>query len=270
MGDGILEYELEGETLFGGDEVMIEGDDDLTRRTPAEATGYAIVPFLDQSLQAVIRSGIEQLIYEAARKHVSVAREDFSLGRYHDLLDDVRHLALVTESGLRYPNGRFPVDLRLVEERVSDFCGLPVRSKCPSLPAAVGEQFQVRIIRPQGKPDHNPPHRDVWLDRLRDGVNVYVPLIGSNARSSLALVAGSHRWKESEIERTVTGATINGISFTVPAVTGWRRAIGMIRPDPREGEMMIFSPYLIHGGGANWNEDVTRVSLEMRFWRRTA
>jgi ectoine hydroxylase-related dioxygenase (phytanoyl-CoA dioxygenase family) len=29
---------------------------------------------------------------------------------------------------------------------------------------------------------------------------------------------------------------------------------------------MIFSPYLVHGAGINEEEDLTRISLEMRFW----
>jgi ectoine hydroxylase-related dioxygenase (phytanoyl-CoA dioxygenase family) len=42
----------------------------------------------------------------------------------------------------------------------------------------------------------------------------------------------------------------------------------MIRPNPKPGEMLLFSPYLIHGGGVNFNKDITRVSLEMRFFRK--
>jgi ectoine hydroxylase-related dioxygenase (phytanoyl-CoA dioxygenase family) len=40
------------------------------------------------------------------------------------------------------------------------------------------------------------------------------------------------------------------------------------RPDPQAGEVLVFSPYLIHGGAMNFNSDVTRLSLEMRFWRK--
>jgi ectoine hydroxylase-related dioxygenase (phytanoyl-CoA dioxygenase family) len=40
----------------------------------------------------------------------------------------------------------------------------------------------------------------------------------------------------------------------------------LIRPNPKENEVMLFSPYLVHGGGYNFNADVTRISLEMRFW----
>jgi acetylglutamate kinase len=40
----------------------------------------------------------------------------------------------------------------------------------------------------------------------------------------------------------------------------------MITPDPKEKEIMIFTPNIVHGGGMNINEDITRVSLEMRFF----
>ncbi len=35
-----------------------------------------------------------------------------------------------------------------------------------------------------------------------------------------------------------------------------------------ENEFMLFSPYLVHGGGYNFNENKTKMSLEMRFWKR--
>jgi ectoine hydroxylase-related dioxygenase (phytanoyl-CoA dioxygenase family) len=41
----------------------------------------------------------------------------------------------------------------------------------------------------------------------------------------------------------------------------------MIRPNPMENQLMIFSPYLIHGCAINNNEDITRMSLEVRFIR---
>ena len=40
-----------------------------------------------------------------------------------------------------------------------------------------------------------------------------------------------------------------------------------IRLKGKENEVMLFSPYLVHGGGYNFNADVTRISLEIRFWK---
>ena len=64
------------------------------------------------------------------------------------------------------------------------------------------------------------------------------------------------------------GALIDGVRYTVPAVTGVRRGWRMVRPQVRPNELMVFTPYAIHGGGVNRNCDRTRVSLEIRFWRR--
>ena len=41
----------------------------------------------------------------------------------------------------------------------------------------------------------------------------------------------------------------------------------LVRPNPGPNEVLVFSPYLIHGGAFNQQTDTTRVSLEMRFWR---
>jgi ectoine hydroxylase-related dioxygenase (phytanoyl-CoA dioxygenase family) len=94
-----------------------------------------------------------------------------------------------------------------------------------------------------------------------------MPFAGSTPRSSLPLVRGSHRWQEAEIERTVEGARVNGMTFTVPSVVGAAHPLVLERPNPALNEVLVFSPYLIHGGAFNQQADRTRVSLEMRFWR---
>jgi hypothetical protein len=47
-----------------------------------------------------------------------------------------------------------------------------------------------------------------------------------------------------------------------------RRAepLHLLRPNPAPSEVLLFSPYLLHGGAVNLNENETRISLEMRFW----
>jgi ectoine hydroxylase-related dioxygenase (phytanoyl-CoA dioxygenase family) len=51
-------------------------------------------------------------------------------------------------------------------------------------------------------------------------------------------------------------------------VTGARRPLLLVRPAVGPNEVMVFTPYAIHGGGTNGSADTTRVSLEVRFWRR--
>jgi ectoine hydroxylase-related dioxygenase (phytanoyl-CoA dioxygenase family) len=50
-------------------------------------------------------------------------------------------------------------------------------------------------------------------------------------------------------------------------VVGAAYPLRLERPNPGPNEVMVFSPYLIHGGAFNQQPDHTRVSLEMRFWR---
>jgi ectoine hydroxylase-related dioxygenase (phytanoyl-CoA dioxygenase family) len=52
----------------------------------------------------------------------------------------------------------------------------------------------------------------------------------------------------------------------VPGVLGSAEPLDIIRPNPEPSEVLLFSPYLLHGGAVNLNEDETRISLEMRFW----
>ena len=99
-------------------------------------------------------------------------------------------------------------------------------------------------------------------------MNIYVPVCGSSQDSSLPLVVGSHLAKESDIERTTDGAKLNGTKYSVPCVISYKgESPNLIRPEIKENEIMVFSPYMIHGGGYNFQKDKTRISLEARFWK---
>ena len=262
--DEILEYDVEGETTYGGDAVLLDRDDDLIAGTAFAEAGFTVVPFLPPALYQTLVDGIRRLLSVAVQRVWPAAPADFTLERYHRVVSDEEHMRLVRETGLNWPNEDLPIPVARVEQRISEILGIETVAINPSLDR---QRFQLRVVRP-GKTDNNPPHRDVWLDRLRDAVNIYVPLAGSSDRSSLPIVPGSHRWRESDIERTSAGAVVGGIRYTVPAVTGARRPLRLVRPRVRANEVMVFTPYAIHGGGANFSVDTTRVSLETRFWRR--
>ena len=59
----------------------------------------------------------------------------------------------------------------------------------------------------------------------------------------------------------------NHLKFSVPIVIKTSPYLNLVRPNPGKNEMLIFSSYMIHGGGINDNQDTTRVSIELRFWR---
>jgi ectoine hydroxylase-related dioxygenase (phytanoyl-CoA dioxygenase family) len=100
-------------------------------------------------------------------------------------------------------------------------------------------------------------------------VNIYVPLFGSDENSSLKLQPGSHKWNEKDTMVTTGGAYFKHTNkkYSVDAIVSSKVPLDMIRPNPKENQMMIFSPYLIHGCAKNEN-DTTRFSLEIRFIRK--
>jgi len=254
--------------IVGPDEVLLDRDDNLVAGTSWEQQGYTVEPFLPQEAQDRLREGISDLIRDLLVQHGVELREEFVLEQYHHALDgrDDVHLQVARAAARGFPFRQFPIAVDRVIARIGEICRKPLR--CGD-PAAGEDVFNLRVIRPRSN-DNSPLHRDVWLDHLRNAVNIYVPLAGSNHLSSLALVPGSHLWKESEIERTESGAVINAIRYTVPAVVGAARCLEVVRPDPQSDQVLVFSPYMIHGGATNLNPDRTRVSLEMRFWRDKA
>lgn len=263
INDESITYATGVSGTFGENLVLLDGDDDLTAGTSWTEVGYTVAPFLDEGPMSSLRDGITALIAEHLASHGIATAGRFALERYHRLVGSETHAAIAREAGRGFPAGSFPLPLEHVVRRVSEICGKPLTALEPGTPEVV---FNLRLVRPASS-DNNPLHRDAWLDHLRNAVNIYVPIAGSDARSSLALVPGSHRWRESEIARTAAGAVVNSVRFTVPSVVGARRPLMVTRPNPAFGEVLVFSPYLIHGGASNLNPDSTRVSLEMRFWR---
>ena len=76
----------------------------------------------------------------------------------------------------------------------------------------------------------------------------------------------SHKFNEKDILRTVSGAKVGKREFTVPAILKIKDSLDLTRPNPNYDELMVFSPYLVHGAGINEETNTTRISLEMRFW----
>jgi ectoine hydroxylase-related dioxygenase (phytanoyl-CoA dioxygenase family) len=258
-----VEVVVEGQTIRGEPRVLVAEDDDLTRGQPWAEQGFVVAPFLSSDSFARLIEGVRTRLAASLRAAGAVIEGEFELTGYHrHIQSGEMHLRALQEARTGYPLGDFPIPLDEVTSRVSELLGTRVT---PYNERHGLDKWHVRVIRP-GSRDHNPLHRDVWLDRLRNAVNIYVPLAGSRHDSSLPLVPGSHRWSESELVRTAQGATVDGISYTVPAVVGSDRPLRLVRPNPGENELLLFSPYLVHGGAKN-RTDLTRSSLEMRFWR---
>ncbi|MCC2548847.1 phytanoyl-CoA dioxygenase family protein [Hymenobacter sp. BT175] len=258
-----VDYRIEGESGRPDDQVMLASAIDLTAGQPWAAEGHSVAQFLAPDEQQALREGLTELVREFMRNAGLSVGADFDISQYHHAVGDSKELHLAVVNQIKeIRQERLPLPAALLEARVGELCGRTVQALNPW----DGERFfHLRIVRPNCA-DNNPLHRDVWLPDYRDCVNIYVPLAGSTADSSLTLVPGSHWWPESRTERTQGGAVYNGVSFTVPAVKGAAEPLRIIRPNPGPDEVLLFSPYLLHGGAVNLNPDQTRVSLEMRFW----
>ena len=245
---------------YGEDEVLLSKDVNLIELSDFADTGFGICPFLTPASRSILQHGCT-LLLRRKMAHVGIdTADDFAIADYHKYVDNQEaHERLIRKINIGIHRSEFPIDMDAVERFVSLHCRRDV--------VCYGDNFFMRIVRPQ-VPENNPFHRDVWLDHLRNLVNIYIPLSGSGPKSALQVVPGSHLWKESDVMRTGEGAKLNGRAFTVPACLAYRRRAVPVRGSPDADECMIFSPYLIHGNGTNLMPDTTRCSLEIRFQAR--
>lgn len=259
-----LSYEAAGSRHWGDENTLLHDASDLTLGTHWHAPGFTIEELFDARTYAVFSHRTKALVIKCWQDAGLSVSEDFDLDQYHTLVGDYNaHLAAVERTRLLQVT-EFPLPVQQIEERISEICKVPLKARNPFDGQSV---FHFRVIRPLQK-DNNPLHRDVWLEDYADCINLYIPVAGSNELSSLIIIPGSHRWPESRVERTDTGAIVGGIKFNVPAVTALKGDYTTERPNPLENQVLVFSPYLVHGGSANLNTDKTRVSIEMRLWKK--
>jgi len=267
INDYPLDLLIEGPTTFGQNCILLHEDDDLTRDTNWANKGYLVLPLPQNfdltGLMQRVTDIVKQTLFEAG----AASLDGFTLENYHLYVggNERIHLNVAKRLSRGLSLDQLPFHYSQLDDISSNACGVKV--SCSHEDKISANRFCIRLVRPKSKTDYNPPHKDVWLDRLTGALNMYLPLAGSNSKSSLPILPGSQFWKESAIERTAEGAKVNGATYSVPCVVGGKEPMQLIRPEVATGEAMFFTPHLIHGGGANQNEATTRVSLEMRFWR---
>lgn len=273
LGTGSIELIIEGETSFGGPEVLLDADDDLSAGTEWAADGYTVAQLLSPPEFATLVDRFETLLADVLAEVAGEVPDGYSMRHHHRFVNDAEHLAFAAAIQLGFPTKALGGLADRITEEVCRATGALVAPVWPG-PIEPGgafddpSRFFLRVVRPGSTTDHNPPHRDAWIPRLRNALNLYLPVCGSSASSSLPVVPGSHRWEEGAIERTDGGARLGGLTYSVPTVVSSTRPLEFVRPTPPPGWGTLFSPYLIHGGARNGNPDTTRVSLEMRFWRQ--
>ena len=245
--------ELIPDSKWGEDTILLENDINLLKNTNFDDTGYSIVDIknYNELLQNLIKSSI-----------LSVTNKTFELGDYHNHISNVEHSDILNTMPYKKDmNDQVKEFSEYLEKTVSDILNEKVK--------IFNGDLWFRICRPSAisNNDFNPCHRDIYLEFYRNIVNIYLPVIGSNEKSSLIIQPGSHKWNENETRITSGGAHFKSTNkkYSVDAIVASKKPLDMIRPNPNENQLMLFSPYLIHGCANNDNIDVTRISLEVRF-----
>jgi hypothetical protein len=213
--------------------------------------GYVIKKFLSKKDFDLLKTELEKFV----KKHLkSLGIEIDDLTQYHNVVDDDIHYKVYKKL---YDNSFFDeidFDITIIEERISEILNRKLVIKDDYYQDT--KRILIRVIRPN-KNDMSPMHRDSWLDKLKEsGINLYVPLWGSNENSSLAVIKGSHKW--------VNLKRVDDDKFTVPELVT-DNVLNFIRPNPNDNEVLIFYPKTLHSGLNNISNE-TRFSLEVRLY----
>lgn len=260
-------FDVEGDFFWGEDEVLFEEKGNVISNVDWVYRGYSVVPIFSMEEFDSLKNSIQNNLLRAFSENgIAIDKNQFSLGKYHEFIaDDAMHNKIISITrNLEVTD--FDLDLDVIAQRF----GTILRQKLSTFVPELGKSHvQIRISRPNSL-DINPPHKDGYLSYWKNIVNVWIPIVGCNEKSSLPVLSGSHLINEKEIFRTQSkGAQINGNTYYVPCILkAGNKEMKMIRPNPQPTEALIFTPFLIHGAAVNGNTDLTRISLELRFPKR--
>jgi len=246
MNEFIYYHDLIPHSSYGNDEILLNKDMDLFTKTIYK-DGYSIIDIDDT------QDKLKQLL---ADEICTITGKQINLDDYHTIITEEENTKIL--NSMPYKKNKLPEIATYLEKLISDTLKYKVK--------IFNDDLWVRICRPSSyyKSDFNPYHRDVYLDFYRNTVNIYLPISGSNEKSSLTIQPGSHKWNENMTRTTRGGSIVQNKKYSVDAIVASKIELKMIRPNPAYNQLLLFSPYLIHGGARNENH-TTRFSLEVRF-----
>jgi len=248
-------HELMNNSKWGEDFIMLNKDTNLLQNTNFDDKGYSILNI--ENFEDLLQNLIKTQIFKITNK-------EFNLSDYHKVITNEEHNIILNSMPYKKDiNKDIKKFCEYIEKYLSNILNYKIK--------IFNGDLWFRICRPTSicENDFNPCHKDVYLDFYRNIVNIYLPIVGSNELSSLTIQPGSHKWNENLTKITQGGAYFpsNNKKYSVDAIVASKQPLKMIRPNPNKGQILLFSPYLIHGCASNYNLDITRISLEVRFIR---
>lgn len=135
-------------------------------------------------------------------KNISIILgKDLDIEKYHTHVNEEQHKQILNSMPYKKNNSE---ELHTFSKYLEEFMSDLLKDKVKIF----NDDIWVRICRPTmiSNEDFNPCHRDVYLDFYRNTVNIYLPIIGSNEKSSLFMEESSHLWNENMTSTTKGGA----------------------------------------------------------------
>lgn len=212
-----------------------------------------------------LKSSFSAYISNALEEFGSRKPSDFCLENYHLHLDElgIDHHEFIKHIGRKLSSDVLDMGFldNVIEIANKDFDNKFVIYK---------DNIEFRVVRP-GWEDNNDLHRDHWFPYFTPLVNIYIPLASNYCDSAMGIVPFSHNWSEEDVIPSFTYADSvngkkhfkNGVYYSVPVVETCAKELNLHRPDLTQGDFMLFSPKMVHGGGTNSSKG-TRFSFEVR------
>ncbi len=274
------EFEIKGKTYevsiagspefrFGENIVLSNASTDIVFNQPWYNNGFTAVDFLSEAEFAHLKDGLKAAVEKIINEVLGQKTEGFTLEKYHHFVNkNEDHFKIVSRTrDLFSDDFNFPIVEMIPKfEKILGFSLSDVDPKS-------GEKLHiiVRINRPKSN-DYNPPHKDIYEEVDQNNyippfVNLWIPIAGVTANSSLPIVPESHKINENEILRTFDGGVVEGNTYRVRMIKEWGGNHDLERAKVKDGQVLFFSSHLIHGMAINEEQDLSRVALEFRLFK---
>lgn len=257
------------EFKFGKDEILSNASTDITSVENWYSEGHTSLPFLWNEQFEDLKKGITKTIKNIAEDVVGKPLDGFTLENYHKYVtSNEEHFKVVSKTRDLYSYS-FGFPIKDMIPKFESLLGFKLTDRIPD--TDLDEHIIVRINRPKSN-DYNPPHKDMYegYDNGKNFqfLNFWVPVAGVTDKSSLPIAPKSHRIPENKILRTIDGGKVGSNSYRVVLIKEWDGSSDLVRAKVDYTQVLMFSSHMIHGLAINEEEDVTRVALEFRLFKK--
>jgi Phytanoyl-CoA dioxygenase (PhyH) len=262
--DGSPEFKLGQDIVFSNQQT------DIVFNQPWYEKGYTALEFLNKNEFDYLKLGLTESVKKIIEEILGINTDGFTLEKYHHFVTSKEdHYKVVSKTrDLFSADFNFPIEEMI--PKFNQLLGFELSDIDPKFDEKL--HIIVRINRPKSN-DYNPPHKDIYEEVDKNNyippfVNLWIPIAGVTQNSSLPMVPKSHRYNENEIERTFDGGVVEGNTYRVRMIKNWGGSNVLERAKVTDGEVLFFSSHLIHGLAVNEEEDLTRVALEFRLFKK--